>query len=327
MSTPLWKMNRRLSKTPSSDKTDREGKTLYAPADSDSDGVPVKGEKKTPTLSPKLSGRFPFKSKPPLSKLLVPAEASAAQTASERKEMSFKNMMPKLNSRVTEHESEMAKVPQRADSHHDTDMVTTRDFASEASLQPPALRIKKPYTTHQQSASSQPPVVTPRSPARDLLQPPRQTATNEHKIAEAGSISSMNSKTSPPQPSIDKAADTKTLAISNPDDLAPQGSAVQPLSPPESDFTPRDRQTVTVRPPMFDCLRPASLQFAQAGITSSRPHAPWEQSPRWRCCSCGAHTIVEQTVCSNLECDHDRCPGQCRVDLANARVKSLFAPY
>jgi hypothetical protein len=70
---------------------------------------------------------------------------------------------------------------------------------------------------------------------------------------------------------------------------------------------------VPVRPPMFDMHR-GLHQWQSDHTSSSRPTSAWGWTKRWSCCECAlATTIVEQTICSNLECKHYRCPDRCKM--------------
>lgn len=81
--------------------------------------------------------------------------------------------------------------------------------------------------------------------------------------------------------------------------------------PPPPPFNPRDYETVTFRPPIYDINKDKSQQWESDSLSTSRPVHAWESSKRWKCCNCGARTIVEQKVCADLSCNHDRCPEGC----------------
>lgn len=91
-------------------------------------------------------------------------------------------------------------------------------------------------------------------------------------------------------------------------------------------FTNKKEDEITISPivvnPPNHLLDPSALHLWTSDLSfNSRPYVPWELSKRWTCCQCAqqdptrraAQTIVEQKVCSRLECRHERCPGGCRV--------------
>lgn len=91
---------------------------------------------------------------------------------------------------------------------------------------------------------------------------------------------------------------------------------VEDVSAPSLEPTP-------VVPPIFSSRLPANQIWTSALSSTSRPREPWAWPKRWTCCQCAdldpfgrdepAQTIVEQKICSRLECGHERCRTGCRI--------------
>lgn len=82
-------------------------------------------------------------------------------------------------------------------------------------------------------------------------------------------------------------------------------------------------EPTVVAPPRYNSQVPAPYIWVSSLSSSSRPCDPWGWSKKWTCCQCAdldpwgrdepAQTIVEQKVCSRVECGHERCRRGCRI--------------
>ena len=89
--------------------------------------------------------------------------------------------------------------------------------------------------------------------------------------------------------------------------------------------TPFDMSaTVILSPPKNHRKVAPALIWASPVPSCSRPRIIWGYAKRWQCCRCHidgcvegqlfpACTIVEQSVCSNLACQHRRCAAKCQL--------------
>ncbi|KAK5687116.1 hypothetical protein LTS10_001253 [Elasticomyces elasticus] len=77
--------------------------------------------------------------------------------------------------------------------------------------------------------------------------------------------------------------------------------------------SPFEAGPMVVSPPPYDPAAQSYYQWITSIGTTSRPSEPWGWTKRWTCCSCEAHTIVEQTNCASLSCGHVRCGLMCKV--------------
>ncbi|KAK4624672.1 hypothetical protein CLAFUW4_05380 [Fulvia fulva] len=109
-------------------------------------------------------------------------------------------------------------------------------------------------------------------------------------------------------------------SLSKPTTNVPPSSPSPPLFTPPADtepdftkFIPTDHPTVAVRPPVYDLSKAPAQQWESELGSTSCPARAWDWTKRWTCCQCQGQTIVEQIVCGNLQCVHDRCPEKCRV--------------
>ncbi|KAK3058850.1 hypothetical protein LTR09_000415 [Extremus antarcticus] len=102
--------------------------------------------------------------------------------------------------------------------------------------------------------------------------------------------------------------------------LSPEPLTPRPKPQPSRHARSRSVTSLPVIPPArFDVL--PLLVWTSGSPTNSRPAEPWLASKRWACCQCGpldpdnkaAQTIVEQKVCSRLDCGHQRCGRGCTV--------------
>ncbi|KAK5726916.1 hypothetical protein LTR15_002806 [Elasticomyces elasticus] len=108
---------------------------------------------------------------------------------------------------------------------------------------------------------------------------------------------------------------------------SPEHSPEQTTSP-SSHFSPPVRSSVKrrigststleagpmiVSPPPYDPGAQSYYQWISSIGSTSRPSEPWGWTKRWTCCSCEAHTIVEQSNCASLSCGHVRCGLMCKV--------------
>nr|POE59337.1 hypothetical protein CFP56_24606 [Quercus suber] len=59
--------------------------------------------------------------------------------------------------------------------------------------------------------------------------------------------------------------------------------------------------------PFYNPTKPPHAQFTSTHTFNSRSSDSWGDAKRWCCCCCGGLTIVEQGVCANLRCAHERC--------------------
>lgn len=182
---------------------------------------------------------------------------------------------------------------ERADSHQDdVNISKARDFATAPrdDLSVPSLNIRKHMETPTRIPS---PRSSPRSPSESLPVPP-QTAENERKrdMEQAYTTSAeliKDERWNAPSP---KAVKTLGLQIAG----EPMNQPVfQPVNQPKKEqkraipagryekalppvLTPGAPETtagVVVRPPFYDPMKQATLQWASPGITNSRPAGPW----------------------------------------------------
>nr|POF05958.1 hypothetical protein CFP56_53345 [Quercus suber] len=59
--------------------------------------------------------------------------------------------------------------------------------------------------------------------------------------------------------------------------------------------------------PFYNPTKAPHAQFTSTHAFNSRGSESWGGAKRWCCCCCGGLTIVEQGVCANLRCAHERC--------------------
>ncbi|KAK5744988.1 hypothetical protein LTR17_001739 [Elasticomyces elasticus] len=76
---------------------------------------------------------------------------------------------------------------------------------------------------------------------------------------------------------------------------------------------PSEAGPLVVSPPPYDPGAQSYYQWISSIGMTSRPSEPWGWTKRWTCCSCEAHTIVEQSNCASLSCGHVRCELMCKV--------------
>lgn len=127
--------------------------------------------------------------------------------------------------------------------------------------------------------------------------------------------STSSSRRSPPDPLLSSIPKTLT-----------HGRKASSSNKIQESTTANREQEVTPSPipvhPPNHLLNSSPLHLWTSDLSfNSRPHVAWEPSKRWTCCQCAqrdptrlaALTIVEQRVCSRLECRHERCPGGCRI--------------
>jgi hypothetical protein len=86
--------------------------------------------------------------------------------------------------------------------------------------------------------------------------------------------------------------------------------------------------SVLVNPPNPYGLQNLASLWTSPLASTSRPTEPWNSCKRWNCCKCerrdpkgkAVQTIVEQNVCSRLECGHIRCESSCFIAPCNGFV-------
>jgi hypothetical protein len=86
--------------------------------------------------------------------------------------------------------------------------------------------------------------------------------------------------------------------------------------------------SVPVNPPNPYGLHNLASLWTSPLASTSRPTEPWNACKRWTCCKCerrdpkgkAVQTIVEQDVCSRLECGHIRCASNCFIAPCNGFV-------
>lgn len=177
-----------------------------------------------------------------------------------------------------------------------------------------------------------------------MLRVPRSLCIRKKGTSRSPSPLSSPKEEIPPVPPLSPARKNGSFRTPSPCDQSP----LQPLSPkppktlipaaprnsPAFDVPPRDAsmkdrlafararvpspplddesKMVAVRPPMYDISK-GLCQWVSDLPSTSRPDRVWEWPKRWTCCRCEATTIVEQKICSSLECSHYRCPNDCRM--------------
>ncbi|KAM3416753.1 hypothetical protein BST61_g8345 [Cercospora zeina] len=261
--------------------------------------------------------------------------------------------MESSNRRITRYGGRRPTVAESR--HEDIDNFSTRDFAPKPQsegLQVPPLNINKKATSN--SGDKTPtripsPRSSPRSPDdAPPIPPPKDTDTSRNispdpittDPAYTHQSAAVDSGTTPspsPAPSSTGSNSSTSTSFSartvkkfgfhtkQRAEARSSSSSSETRTPSLNDvkpFIPKD-VPVVVRPPTYNTNLHAGLQWCEAGKTSSRASAPWEWNPRWTCCKCQATTIVEQKVCANLSCLHDRCPRACEV-MGRPKHKGLF---
>ncbi|CZT25695.1 uncharacterized protein RCC_11364 [Ramularia collo-cygni] len=217
----------------------------------------------------------------------------------------------------------------RADSHDSSMMpsegpntaykVTTGEDSNMASDVPRSLQIRKNV-----AALSPSPGLSPNNPLPQL--PPRSPARRdgfESQSPQQSPVSPINLSRLIPAPQ-------RHIQAPRYQDQPPRHATMKERlefarsrapSPPIDD----ESQKVAIRPPMYDSTK-GLHQWTSTLPSTSRPDMEWEWPRRWTCCRCEATTIVEQKVCSHLDCGHYRCPLDCQM-IRVARPLGQFVGY
>ncbi|KAF7189483.1 hypothetical protein HII31_09123 [Pseudocercospora fuligena] len=224
-------------------------------------------------------------------------------------------------SRSTRSRSRKAQT-QRSDSTHEDEIAISKDLASAAAfgtaskdtLQIPGLHLRK---NSDDGTQSPPHLWTPKDNnlkyAAEIERDRKRSASEARTPSPRTRTSSKSPPTASKIPRHTPSPVNANPALYSPlIDFCKNNNNNNPSTTSDSPNIVQ-YETVRVRPPIYDLSKPPGQQWEQFGITSSRPERAWEPAPRWTCCTCGSQTIVEQIVCSNLECGHDRCHNRCQV--------------
>jgi hypothetical protein len=164
---------------------------------------------------------------------------------------------------------------------------------------------------------------SPRSPSPQAL-----PMTLENFIADFTSATPRNSPTklhtpNPPQ-ILDSRDSTPHLHVSQTDAKFRPLPLTLPLRSkllPGGHYRDSNLMPVPVNPARPNPAVEPGRVWLSSLASSSRPVEPWFPAKRWTCCQCGpldprglaGLTIVEQRVCSRLECGHVRCGRGCVI--------------
>ena len=106
-----------------------------------------------------------------------------------------------------------------------------------------------------------------------------------------------------PEPSSSDAMTTLPADYETPYDDSPTKSIDFDISSAPSD--------VVVNVPDYNPMVFPDYQWTSCFRSTSRPEHPWGWLRKWKCCQCGALTMVEQHECARISCGHYRCDDGC----------------